>query len=600
MPDWSPNDLSPTAWYDATIGGSTTAIADCSPNGASALTFGSGTNSPKLVSAVPSMRLSSSINAVLTSTSTSLLDSAAELDIRLAVAMIDWTPSSSRNVYTKGTNTAATAHTQFFVQSTGLLRLGFSNGTTFTTVDSSVATGFADGSLQLIRVTYSDSLNEVKFYTKSTSYSNAATDCSSNTGWTQLGTTRTFASSVRAYSAAISLGGLSSGTTNQDDGSLWRYFQASDTIDGSPLIAWDANLQTQTSYTDGVSGLVWSVQRNTSTVKTVVLSPAANSTRSLVVTGTDDYAQPATAPIPSAAAGASCTLATVFRPFSSQVATNCIWTTRSTATDKGIRLELASSTAVRALVSDGTTTVTTASVPISIGSRNLVGVIVSGSTCRAFVVNSSGVTLGATSTRPANDQTGTILRFANDAALAASADLDAESEMPVATFASALSSADIWRLFEYYDNRIAAATVGGVASVPGPSIPLTLPAVVVSAVSAVYDGATSATADIAAVTVAAAAVVESPALLWSAQVQPATVAAVAAVGAAVVSAPLNIAAGLVAAVAAVPSPAINIDYGPSSLTLVFLDSLVSLALSTVSPALTAVDPLLSLDLISPS
>jgi hypothetical protein len=546
------------------------------------------------------MRLSSSTNAVRITANTTLLDSAAELDIRLAVAMADWTPASQRAVCSKGTATASTMHCNIWVQPTGLLRLSLSDGTTVTNVDSSASTGFADGSLQLIRVTYSDVLNEVKFFTKSTTYGDAATDGASHTGWAQLGTTRTTTASVRALSTLISLGGLSSGTTNQDDGSVWRWFSAATTIGGSAAVTWDADLQTQTSYVDAVSGLTWQIQRNSSTVKTVVLSPAANATRSLIVTGTDDYAQPSTAPVPSAAAGASCTIATVFRPHTQQVATNCIWTTRSTATDKGIRLELAGASTVRALVSDGTTTVTTSTVSISLGDRNVVGVILSGSTCRVFAANASGVTLGTASTRPANDQTGTILRFANDAALAANADLDAESEMPAATFASALSSADIWRLFEFYDNRIAAVTVAGTVSVPGPSIPVTLNPSAVSAVSAVYDGTTSATADVAAVTVSAAAVVGSPVLVWSATAEPATVSVAAVVASPVVSAPLALPVSVVAAVAAVYGPAIGIDYGPVALTLSRLDSLMSLDLATVSPVLAAANPSLSLDLTTPS
>jgi hypothetical protein len=94
-------------------------------------------------------------------------------------------------------------------------------------------------------------------------------------------------------------------------------------------------------------------------------------------------------------------------------------------------------------------------VTISIGVRNLIGAIVTPTTVRAFSVTPSAVNLGATSSRTGADETGGQLRFALSALGTAGTDLDAESEMPIATFSSALSSAELSLIYSYYNGSAA-------------------------------------------------------------------------------------------------------------------------------------------------
>lgn len=452
--------VTPVVWYDVDAGGSSTQITDNSGNAVAALSFAAGSNSPVWVdyAAVgPGVRLAGAVGSRISqSANTTLLDAAAEVDTRVAVIMPDWTPASTMLLFAKGGSSAATGWGSFQVLSSGVLRVIVSDGVTLTSYDSTAATGFTDGTLQGVRFTYKDSTDELKFFTKSVSAATAYADIASNTGWTQLGTTRTATRQYGSLNTSMGIGSYSSGSNPSSDGTHFLAVTVATTIDGSPVLAFDAALAGGSGYTDSVSGLTWTIVRPTSGRKTVVQSPAANAARSVVLGGLDDWLDGPTTAVPSATSGSACTLAAVIRPWATQAVGKIIATTRATTTAKGVSIEMAGTSSVRAVVSDGTTTVTSASVTVTLGRRTVVGAILTGGspgTVRVFAADSSGVTLGATSNRTGNDETGGDLRcFADQSGGNV---IDVESECPWISFNTALTSAQLDTIFRYYDSATA-------------------------------------------------------------------------------------------------------------------------------------------------
>jgi hypothetical protein len=178
------------------------------------------------------------------------LDITGDIDIRVKVAMDDWTPTSNQALMSKRAALTTNYSWTFFVSTDGKLNFNVSsNGTdpAISTV-SSVAPTVADGATLWVRATLDvdngASGNDVKFYT--------STD---GTNWTQLGTTVTNAGTTSIFnsSSAVRIGGQ--GGTSQP-AARGRFFRAQvlNGIDGT--VALDANFETsitgltQTSFTE--------------------------------------------------------------------------------------------------------------------------------------------------------------------------------------------------------------------------------------------------------------------------------------------------------------------------------------------------------------
>lgn len=450
--------LTPVAWYDVHASTSTTAITDNSGNARADLAFGSGSNSPAHVdygTIGPGVRFAGQTTSRLyTTANTTLFDAATSLDLRYAIALTDWTPATTVIVGTKGSVAGGNTNYifEFYVMSAGTLRLQLGDGAGTPSGTSSVATGFTDGALQGIRATWDKSTSIMKFYTKSVTAATAFADIDSTSGWTQLGTDQTVSTTLQSVNTAMGIGSRPSGSLNALDGAFVCAARLGTAIDGVSLVEFDAAKSGLTGYTDGVSSLTWAVGYPTSGRKTVVLSPKANATRDVVMGGTDDWFDGPTTAVPSATSTGACTVSATIRPRSTQAAGKTIATTRATTTAKGVAIEMAGTNSVRAVVSDGTTTVTSASVNITLGRRTVVGAILTGGspgTVRVFAADSSGVTLGATSSRTGNDETGGDLRcFADQSGGNV---IDVESECPWVSFDAALTSTQLDQLLLYYD-----------------------------------------------------------------------------------------------------------------------------------------------------
>lgn len=162
-----------------------------------------------------------------------------DIDIRIKVALNDWTPASAVELVRKP---ATASDYRFRVEPSGVLQLYLASGNTA----SSVATGFADGAKRWVRVTRVQSTGVVTFYTST-----------NGTSWTQLGTSNALLAGTALADTAGALN-VAAGAS----GKLY-YFEVRAGVDGTIRNKFDANLSTTTGYTDSTNSAVWTISGGT-------------------------------------------------------------------------------------------------------------------------------------------------------------------------------------------------------------------------------------------------------------------------------------------------------------------------------------------------
>jgi len=138
-----------------------------------------------------------------------------DLDVRVRVALDDWTPAATARILARRSTNYCY---ELFLFSDGTIALGWTtDGTTQIYRQSSVATGVTDGSVKWIRATLDvdngASGHDVKFYLSDDGVT-----------WTQLGVTRTSpgTTSVYAGTAPLEVGSISGGTGGNAIGRFYR------------------------------------------------------------------------------------------------------------------------------------------------------------------------------------------------------------------------------------------------------------------------------------------------------------------------------------------------------------------------------------------
>ncbi len=156
-----------------------------------------------------------------------------DIDIRVRAALDDWTPASGPDLISKWGSSPQQGW-DFNVVNNGKLRFYISStGSNQSSVDSSAATGFTDGSIQWVRATWRASDGRVQFFTASGAITNPiASD------FTQLGTDQTMAvGSIFDNTAAVEVGSERSGNV-QAQGKFYRA-QIRNGLDGT--LVYDAD-----------------------------------------------------------------------------------------------------------------------------------------------------------------------------------------------------------------------------------------------------------------------------------------------------------------------------------------------------------------------
>lgn len=176
-----------------------------------------------------------------------------DLDVRVQLAMDDWTPGGFGQTMAGQWGSAGNEGWQFSVNTSGNLVLSFTtDGTTDLVRTSTAATGFTDGSDHWVRVTL-DANNgaaghDVRFYTSSDGAS-----------WTQLGSTVTTAGTVTPFNSTANLT-VGSPVAGLDPAAAVRYFEMRSGIDGVVVASADfLGLEPGTTSFRDSSDKLWTV-----------------------------------------------------------------------------------------------------------------------------------------------------------------------------------------------------------------------------------------------------------------------------------------------------------------------------------------------------
>jgi hypothetical protein len=374
------------------------------------------------------------------------LDITGDIDIRVRVALDDWTPSAVQTLVAK--YSAASLGYLLDVNTNGTLRLLTSSDGTNVSINSSstVATGITDGTVKWVRVTLDvdngASGRDVRFFLSD-----------DGTTWTQLGSTVTTAgtTSIFANDRAVHVGTRSDGTSNPAAGKFYRA-QVLNGIGGTTVLDIDTSVISSGSATSftALTGQTVTVARSTSGGKSVaVVSP-------VWLLGTDDYMEVADNALLDFAAGDSFTLVAVHRPWATQGTNDTLIAKKAntTNTTQGYNLSGGSSTALQgqAQIGDGTAGITAVS-----GSRTS-GALMVTSAVRNVTADTLTVYLNKTAGTAITDITTGSLSNAEAwriARLSGAGTEYADMELiSVAVFRRALTAAEISQLVDYYQARL--------------------------------------------------------------------------------------------------------------------------------------------------
>jgi hypothetical protein len=181
-----------------------------------------------------------------------------DIDIRVRVAMDDWTPAATSTLLSKWLTTGNQRAYMLQVLAAGTLRLSWSaNGTAVLAKDSTAAVSAADLTGKWVRATLDvdngAAGNDVKFYVSD-----------DGVDWTQLGTTVTTATATAIFdsTALVNISGFDAGASDRTAGKVY-YTEIRNGLGGTVAAKFDARegVVAATSFTSG-SGEVWTVNQS--------------------------------------------------------------------------------------------------------------------------------------------------------------------------------------------------------------------------------------------------------------------------------------------------------------------------------------------------
>lgn len=153
-----------------------------------------------------------------------------DIDIRMKIALADWTPAATQGLAEKGITT--NNGWDFFVRTDGTLRLRVGTAGGIVTNTSTVATGVTDGAKTWLRVTRASGSGSVNFYLSS-----------DGSAWNQLGTTVAgTAGAIGDNATALAIASNQTGSFNPN-GTLY-YFDIRSAIGGAVAQVFDPSAVT--------------------------------------------------------------------------------------------------------------------------------------------------------------------------------------------------------------------------------------------------------------------------------------------------------------------------------------------------------------------
>jgi len=187
-----------------------------------------------------------------------------DLTIIVYAALDDWTPAVASSFVSKWVQTSPgyRAYTlQMLTTGTLQLAIGYSSGSNGAGVQSSVATGFADGTGHWLRATWDNSANTLNYYTSDDAVSTAVASVS----WSQLGTAdlALVATGPADTTAQVEIGSIMNGTTMPLAGKIMRaVILASTDPTAAPSVDFNPNNHQSGSTFTAATGEVWTIEGN--------------------------------------------------------------------------------------------------------------------------------------------------------------------------------------------------------------------------------------------------------------------------------------------------------------------------------------------------
>lgn len=258
------------------------------------------------------------------------LDITGDLDIRVKVAMDDWTPSEFKTLVNKRNNSTSEYSYLLNVAPSGVLELAWSvTGTVFAGARSStVATGISDGAVKWVRATLDVDNgaggHDAKFFLSDDGVT-----------WTQLGSTVTTAGTTSIYSSSAQVvigSGQSAGNVSMVNGKIYRAI-VKNGIDGPSVLDIDCSQITSGGATSfrALTGQTVTINRSTSGRKSVAV------TQPCWLFGTDDYMETPDLPLLEFSSNQSYSLLAVNRLWATPVTSGVIMSSKNSlsASDAG-------------------------------------------------------------------------------------------------------------------------------------------------------------------------------------------------------------------------------------------------------------------------
>lgn len=187
----------------------------------------------------------------------------SDIDIRVKVSMIDWSPAGNQTFIGKWLGTGDERSYIFWIEAAGTLKFNLSaNGIAGVAVSSSAAVPFSAGDTGWVRATWSDSGNVVNFYT-----STDATDDDTEVSWTLLGTAdRSLVSAGIFDGTSLTEVGAYQAGSSPIKGSIHRA-AVYDGIEGTLVLDFDAadyvNRTSDTQFPSTATSEAWTLKGDT-------------------------------------------------------------------------------------------------------------------------------------------------------------------------------------------------------------------------------------------------------------------------------------------------------------------------------------------------
>jgi hypothetical protein len=368
-----------------------------------------------------------------------------DLDVRVRVALDDWTPASGGNLASKFGGSGNRSWS-FTMQDSGIPRILFTtDGSTLLTANATVAPTVTDGDALWMRFTLDvdngASGRDIKFFTSD-----------DGSTWTPLGATVTQAGTVSIYdsTAQVALMGRDD-TGAASAGKIYRA-QILDGIDGTTVLDVVTSVISSGSATSftALTGQTVTINRSASGRKAVaVVSPCW-------LFGTDDEMRVPNNDLLNFDVSDSFTVVAVHRPWNTQGTNDTLIAKKAdtTNTTQGYSLSGGSTTALQgqAQIGDGTAGITAVSGSRTSGQLTISAAVRNVTTDNVTVYLNGTAGTAVTDTTTGSLSNAEVLRIAR---LSGAGTEYADMELlAVAVFRRALTETEISRITAYYQARL--------------------------------------------------------------------------------------------------------------------------------------------------